>query len=59
VFGKFFKLRLLMVLDRFVPRYFENDISKGYAKLTEEGWKAVQEELEEETSSSCDVDTQC
>ncbi|KXN81883.1 Oxysterol-binding protein-like protein 1 [Leucoagaricus sp. SymC.cos] len=31
----------------FIPKYFEKDLSTGYAKLTEEGWKAVKEELEE------------
>ncbi|KAJ3565237.1 hypothetical protein NP233_g7764 [Leucocoprinus birnbaumii] len=31
----------------FIPKYFEKDLSAGYAKLTEEGWKAVKEELEE------------
>ncbi|KAF8645827.1 hypothetical protein AX16_007550 [Volvariella volvacea WC 439] len=34
----------------FVPRYFDKDISKGYAALTEEGWKAVKEELEEDSA---------
>ncbi|RDB30329.1 Oxysterol-binding protein-like protein 1 [Hypsizygus marmoreus] len=34
----------------FVPRYFEKDIEKGYAALTAEGWAAVQEELNEESS---------
>ena len=36
-------------MHRFVPRYFEKDISKGFAELTVEGWKAVQEEIEEDT----------
>ncbi|KAF9441610.1 hypothetical protein P691DRAFT_812344 [Macrolepiota fuliginosa MF-IS2] len=31
----------------FTPKYFEKDISAGYAELTEEGWKAVNEELTE------------
>ncbi|TBU31406.1 hypothetical protein BD311DRAFT_786485 [Dichomitus squalens] len=31
----------------FVPRYFENDISTGIPKLTEEGRKALEEELAE------------
>jgi len=35
---------------RFVPRYFEKDISKGYAVLTAEGQAAVEEELQEDTS---------
>ncbi|KAF9003331.1 hypothetical protein BDQ17DRAFT_1356014 [Cyathus striatus] len=34
----------------FVPRYFEKDISNGYPSLTPEGWKAVQEELEEDSA---------
>ena len=33
---------------RFVPRYFEPDISTGIPKLTEEGRKAIQEELAED-----------
>ncbi|KAI0634846.1 hypothetical protein C8Q77DRAFT_1104317 [Trametes polyzona] len=32
---------------KFVPRYFEADISSGLPKLTEEGRKAVEEELKE------------
>ncbi|KAJ3998092.1 hypothetical protein F5050DRAFT_1873306 [Lentinula boryana] len=32
----------------FVPQYFEEDISSGVSKLTEEGRKAVEEELQEE-----------
>ena len=39
------------LVHRFVPRYFEKDISKGFAELTAEGWKAVQEEIEEESSA--------
>ncbi|KIJ92213.1 hypothetical protein K443DRAFT_135342 [Laccaria amethystina LaAM-08-1] len=35
----------------FVPQYFEKDILKGFAELMAEGWKAVQEEIEEETST--------
>ena len=42
---------LFPVVHRFVPRYFEKDISKGFAELTPEGWKAVQEEIEEESSA--------
>jgi hypothetical protein len=38
--------------SRFVPRYFEQDIVDGYAVLTPEGRKAVEEELEE-VSESC------
>jgi len=34
----------------FIPRYFEKDISKGFTTLTPEGWKAVKEELEEESA---------
>lgn len=37
---------------RFIPKYFEKDISAGYAKLTDEGRKVVNEELEE-SSPSC------
>jgi len=32
---------------RFMPKYFEREYSSGYANLTEEGLKAVKEELEE------------
>ena len=51
VLGKDTKLMLSPLVHRFVPRYFENDISKGFAELTAEGWKAVQEEIEEESSA--------
>ena len=49
--GKGIKLMLSPLVHRFVPRYFEKDISKGFAELTAEGWKAVQEEIEEESSA--------
>lgn len=39
-----------MTANRFMPRYFERGYSAGYANLTEEGWKAVKEELEESSS---------
>ena len=39
------------LVHRFVPRYFEKDISKGFAELAPDGWKAVQEEIEEESSA--------
>lgn len=32
---------------RFTPRYFEEDIASGVPKLTEEGRKAIAEELAE------------
>ena len=35
-------------MHRFVPRYFKKDILKGFAELTVEGWKAFQEEIEED-----------
>ncbi|TFK41440.1 hypothetical protein BDQ12DRAFT_677985 [Crucibulum laeve] len=41
----------------FVPRYFEQDVSRGYPTLTPEGWKAVEEELEE-NSAYCIEGTQ-
>ncbi|EAU82879.1 hypothetical protein CC1G_05501 [Coprinopsis cinerea okayama7 len=31
----------------FIPRYFEKGLGNGFAELTEEGWKAVAEELAE------------
>jgi len=34
---------------RFVPRYFDKDLEKGYADLTTEGWAAVAEEVKEDT----------
>ncbi|EGN92497.1 hypothetical protein SERLA73DRAFT_190976 [Serpula lacrymans var. lacrymans S7.3] len=34
---------------QFIPRYFENDISSGVPILTEEGLKAIAEELAEES----------
>lgn len=49
--GKGIKLTLSPLVHRFVPRYFEKDISKGFAELTAEGWKAVQEEIEEKSSA--------
>lgn len=30
---------------RFIPTFFEKDISTGIPTLTAEGWKAVEEEL--------------
>ena len=33
--------------DRFIPRYFDPDISSGLPTLTEEGRKALEEELKE------------
>ncbi|KAF5350987.1 hypothetical protein D9756_008295 [Leucocoprinus leucothites] len=36
----------------FIPKYFEKDLSAGYSKLTEEGWKAVKEELGESLPSA-------
>ena len=49
--GEGTKLMLSPLVHRFVPRYFEKDISKGFAELTPDGWKAVQEEIEEESSA--------
>jgi len=40
----------MAAICRFMPKYFERDYSAGYANLTEEGWKAVKEELEESLS---------
>ena len=34
--------------DRFVPKYFENDIDSGMPILTAEGQKALEEELGED-----------
>ncbi|KAF8970432.1 hypothetical protein BDZ97DRAFT_1914726 [Flammula alnicola] len=34
----------------FVPRYFDKDLDKGYAALTQDGISAVDDELKEETS---------
>lgn len=34
--------------DRFVPKYFENDIDSGIPILTAEGQKALEEELRED-----------
>ncbi|KAH9477467.1 Oxysterol-binding protein-like protein 1 [Psilocybe cubensis] len=34
---------------QFVPRYFENDLERGYAVLTEDGKVAVEEEMKEDT----------
>lgn len=34
---------------RFIPRYFEKDLTNGKAALTPEGRKAVEEELAEDT----------
>ena len=34
---------------RFTPKYFDKDISTGLPTLTEEGRKALQEELSEES----------
>ena len=42
-----FFLALSQVFSRFVPRFFEPDIATGIPKLTEEGRKALQEELAE------------
>ena len=43
-------MQMHFIFCRFVPRYFEKDISKGYADLTAEGRAAVEEELHEDTS---------
>jgi len=32
-----------------VPRYFDKDLEKGYADLTDEGRAAVEEEMKEDT----------
>lgn len=45
----FFALRIYVFLFRFVPRYFDKDLEKGYADLTDEGWAAVEEEIKEDT----------
>jgi hypothetical protein len=42
---------LRLVTPRFFPRYFERDISAGFAALTAEGREAVEEELNEDKSS--------
>jgi len=49
----FFALRVYVCffffLFRFVPRYFDKDLEKGYADLTDEGRAAVEEEMKEDT----------
>jgi hypothetical protein len=39
---------------RFVPQYFEKDMSKGYAALTAAGAAAIEEELNEPISFHID-----
>ena len=36
-------------MRRFTPQYFEKDISTGVPKLTPEGLKVIEEELQEES----------
>ena len=49
--GTKLKTNVVRLIHRFVPWYFKKDISKGFTELTAEGWKAVQEEIEEESSA--------
>lgn len=40
----------LIPSNRFVPRYFDKDISRGIPTLTADGWAAVEEEMKETSS---------
>jgi hypothetical protein len=54
VFSEYFLFFWILIADRypsrFVPRFFEKDMSRGYSELTPEGRAAVEEELKEGTS---------
>ena len=43
-------MQMRFIFCRFVPRYFEKDMTKGYSVLTALGQAAVEEELHEDTS---------
>ena len=43
-------LWLICDLARFVPKYFEKSLDKGFALLTSDGESAVQEELKEDSA---------
>ena len=45
------------LVRRFVPKFFEQDISTGIPVLTEEGRKAIEEELSETEEYQLEVAT--
>ena len=51
------RLGLTGCLCRFVPKYFDQDISTGIPKLTEEGRKALEEELAEKPEHQLEEST--
>ena len=43
------------VYSRFVPKFFEKDITTGAPALTAEGRKAIEEELQEEAEHKLEI----
>lgn len=39
-----------LIVTRFVPRYFDNNLDDGFVELTADGHAAVEEELKEDSS---------